>query len=558
MQKRLLSAVLAAALLFSAVPVFAAGSTNEKDKTPPAEYITVTTAGPISEIPEHPGYNDTVGHWAADAVGRFHTLGLLPGGEAFLPDQSITRGEVAWLLTRIMHYKTISDIPFADTYGHPYEEEMQKLRAAGVMLGDELGRALPDTPVTREEAMVLIARAFGFAPADYKLPDNHEAQDDPQAETFVYADYETISDWARGYIIAMTDAGFLHGSDGGNFFPLDSLTRAEAVTVLSNMITTYIDKPGEYNYRPFEGLADFVIIASDDVTIKNYDIGGNIILTEGVDHETVLFKTCNHYGKIYSYTAGGFVRYLKAASYIVPINPQLPVCSYDTDLFLKDEKGIMHYLDDTRPHWFGVDVSSWQGDVNWQKLKEEGVYFAFIRVGYRGYESGKLNKDEYFEKNIKGALEAGIKVGVYFFSQALNAQEAYDEAVYLLDMIKGYNITFPVVFDWETINASSARTNGIETDALCQAANVFCSTVEEAGYIPMVYCNQSVSLLYYELSRIDNYDFWYAEYKDKPTFYYDFDIWQYGCTGNFEGVPHADLDVNISFVDYSAIDKSNG
>jgi len=231
----------------------------------------------------------------------------------------------------------------------------------------------------------------------------------------------------------------------------------------------------------------------------------------------------------------------------------MTVCSYDPDLFTKDERGVMHYADPSRPSYFGVDVSSWQGDVNWKKLKEEGVYFAFIRAGYRGYESGALNTDQNFEKNVQGALDAGIKVGVYFFSQALNAQEAYEEASYVLDLIDGYDITFPVVFDWETVSSDTARTNEIETENLCQAANVFCSTVEEAGYIPMVYCNQSVSLLYYELSRIDAYDFWYAEYKDKPTFYYDFDIWQYGCTGKFAGVPDADLDVNISFVDYSAL-----
>ncbi len=550
MRNHILSAVLSAALLFTAVPVSTAVPEQGEPET---ERISITTAGPISEIPEDPGFTDAVGHWAQDAIGRFLHLGILSGSETlFYPDQPITRGEVAALLQRIMHYKTASPLLFDDVSGHRYAEDIQKLRAAGVMLGDEANRALPDSNVTREEAMVLIARAFGFQPAVEDVPDSDEAQDDPQAETFMYADYDIISDWAQGYIMAMTNAGFLHGSDNGCFLPEDPLTRAEAITVLHNMITTYIDEPGDYNYRPYEGLADFVIIASDDVTILNYDIGGNVILTEGVVYETVLFKSCNHYGKIFEYTADGFIRRLKAASYIVPINENLPVCSYDSDLFAKDERGVMHYNDPTRPYWFGVDVSSWQGEIDWHKLKEEGVYFAFVRAGYRGYETGSLNTDQYFHKNVQGALDAGIKVGVYFFSQALNAQEAYEEATYVLELIRGYDITFPVVFDWETVSSDTARTNDIETEALCQAANVFCSTVEEAGYIPMVYCNQSVSLLYYELSRIDAYDFWYAEYRDKPTFYYDFDIWQYGCTGKFAGVPNADLDVNISFVDYSA------
>jgi len=284
----------------------------------------------------------------------------------------------------------------------------------------------------------------------------------------------------------------------------------------------------------------------------NFDIGGNIILTENVDPETVKFSAVNHYGKILQHTAEGPIRHLKAASYIVPINEHLPVNTYDTSLFQKDEKGRMTYADETVETYFGIDVSSWQGtDIDWHKLKEEGVYFVFIRAGYRGYQTGALNTDANFKANVEGALDAGIKVGVYFFSQALDAEEAQEEARYVLDLIRGYDITFPVVFDWETINDATARTNKMDTEDLCQAANVFCNTVAEAGYTPMVYCNQSVSLLYYELSRIQSYDFWYAEYKSIPTFYYDFQIWQYAATGRLAGIPNADVDVNISFVDYS-------
>jgi lipoprotein-releasing system permease protein len=112
---------------------------------------------------------------------------------------------------------------------------------------------------------------------------------------------------------------------------------------------------------------------------------------------------------------------------------------------------------------------------------------------------------------------------------------------------------FPVVFDWETVSSDTARTNNIETEDLCQAANTFCNTIADAGYIPMVYCNQNVSMVYYELSRIQAFDFWYAEYKDQPTFYYNFDIWQYSDSAKLDGVPNANIDVNISFVDYSRL-----
>ncbi len=180
------------------------------------------------------------------------------------------------------------------------------------------------------------------------------------------------------------------------------------------------------------------------------------------------------------------------------------------------------------------------------------MHFAFIRAGYRGYESGDIVADKYFDINMQGALDAGIHVGVYFFSQAIDAEEAEEEARFTLEMIRDYNVTYPVVFDWETLNYPTARTNDIATEKLCEATNAFCATVASAGYLPMVYSNQSVSLLYYELGRIQEYDFWYAEYRDHPTFYYDYDIWQYGSSAHLEGVPLAEIDVNISFVDYAA------
>lgn len=523
--KRILSILATAALLNASVsPVFPADTAGSVK-------ASAETAAPAVS------FTDTDGHWAHDAIDRWASLGVVVGENGvFRPDDALTRAELAVILQRVMRYETVSEEAFDDLTEDWYTDAILKLRAAGVMRGDEANRALPGAPVTREEASVLIARAFAMDPSGSALP---------------FPDAASISDWAKGYIAAMTESGFLHGSDGGCFLPADPLTRAEAVTILNNMVTACFYEAGDYDYRPFEGLADFVIVAANDVNVLNFDIGGNILLAEGVDPESVRLKAVNHYGKILQYTPDGYVRWLKAASYIVPINEHLPVCSHDPELFRLDERGIMTYDDGEIPTYFGVDVSSWQGDVDWETLREEGVYFAFIRAGYRGYESGALNEDKKFRDNIEGAIRAGIKVGVYFFSQALDADEAYEEANFVLEMIRGYDVSFPVVFDWETVSSATARTKNIETEKLCEAANVFCNTVAEAGYIPMVYCNQNVSLLYYELSRIQAYDFWYAEYKSKPTFYYDFDIWQYGATGHLKGVPNADVDVNISFVDYS-------
>lgn len=487
-----------------------------------------------------PAFTDTEGHWAAEAIARWSALGVIVGEEdgRFRPDDSVTRAEMAVILQRVMRYQTMSEEIFPDLTEDWYIPAVQQLRAAGVMRGDERGCANPDNAITREEAAVLLCRAFLI---------------DPSESAPAFPDESTISDWARGYVAALAEADFIHGGDDGNFFPALYLTRAEAVTLLDNMITACMYEEGSYNFRSYEGRANFVIVAADNVKILNFDIGGTLILTEGVDPDSIRLNMVNHYGAIMQYTVDGYVRYLKAASYIVPIDPTLEVCTHPGENFVKDEDGIMHYTDESVPTYLGVDVSVYQGDIDWHTLKKEGVYFAFIRAGYRGYQKGGLNTDKNFEKNIQGALDAGIKVGVYFFSQALNADEAYEEALYVLDLIHGYDVTFPVVFDWETVLADDARTNGIETEELCRAANVFCSTVAEAGYTPMVYSNQTLSLLYYDLSRIYSYDFWYAEYKDTHTSYYDFEIWQYTSAGRLAGVPDAYVDLNISFVDYSKL-----
>ena len=495
---------------------------------------------PAAVQPEPVVFTDTAGHWAEEAIQRWSAEGVIRGESdgRFRPDDPLTRAEMAIILQRVMRYETVSEELFADLTEEWYIDAIQSLRAAGVMQGDENNCANPYAPITREEAVTLIARAFLM---------------EASAGELTFPDAAAVSDWACGYVAAMAEAGFVRGSDGGNFLPADPLTRAEAVTILHNMVTACFYTEGEYDFRPFEGLADYVIVGANDVKIKNFDIGGTILLAEGVDYEKVIFSMVNHYGKVMQYTPEGYVRRLKAASYIVPINPDLPLCSYDPSLFVKDEKGIMHYNDPARESYMGIDVSNWQGTIDWKKVKEEGIYFAFIRAGYRGYESGALNVDKNFEVNMKGALKAGIKVGVYFFSQALNASEAYEEAEFVLDLIKDYDVTFPVVFDWETVSSDAARTKDMETEDLCRAANVFCTTVKEAGYIPLVYSNQSLSLLKYDLSRVQSYDFWYAEYKDQPTFYYDFDLWQYTQEGKLEGVPEAYVDLNISFVDYSKI-----
>jgi GH25 family lysozyme M1 (1,4-beta-N-acetylmuramidase) len=213
----------------------------------------------------------------------------------------------------------------------------------------------------------------------------------------------------------------------------------------------------------------------------------------------------------------------------VPVNP------YDSDKFYT-VNGVMRYDSaDVKTHT-GIDVSSYQQDIDWQKVKASGIEFAMIRLGYRGYSTGSMNLDELFEDNIKGALAAGLDVGVYFFSQAITVDEAIEEASFVLSYIEDYNITYPVVFDWEAIGNESARTYGLETETLCRCANAFCDIMETAGYNPMIYFTSYSGYVKYNLSKVLDCDFWYAHYSDTPSFYYDFQMWQYSDCGTVDGI----------------------
>ena len=185
-------------------------------------------------------------------------------------------------------------------------------------------------------------------------------------------------------------------------------------------------------------------------------------------------------------------------------------------------------------------------DIDWEKVAADGIDFAMIRVGYRGSTAGQIYTDEYFEKNIAGATAAGLKIGVYFYSQAINAEEAAEEAAFVLNAIRPYKVTFPVVFDWEIVGGSDARTYTVSRAVLCESAKTFCSAVEDAGYDAMIYFTQYLGYRKYILRQLSDYEFWYAEYEAKPRIVFNFDMWQYSSTGSVNGID-GDVDLNIYF-----------
>ena len=229
----------------------------------------------------------------------------------------------------------------------------------------------------------------------------------------------------------------------------------------------------------------------------------------------------------------------------VDLEPTVPENSYDPAGFY-EEGGFKRYKSDDTLASVGVDVSSHQQEIDWELVAANGVEFAMIRVGYRGYTEGEIQPDDYFVQNIEGARAAGLDVGVYFFSQALDEQEAIDEANYVLEQIKDYPLSYPVIFDWEDIEAD-ARTDGMDSVQLTKNAIAFCDTIEQAGYRAGVYFNQRFGYEEFDLESLQDYVFWLAEYNDTPSFSFHFQIWQYRNDGRVDGIK-TDVDLNLAFL----------
>jgi GH25 family lysozyme M1 (1,4-beta-N-acetylmuramidase) len=175
------------------------------------------------------------------------------------------------------------------------------------------------------------------------------------------------------------------------------------------------------------------------------------------------------------------------------------------------------------------------------------VDFAIIRLGYRGYTQGAIQTDSCFYQNIQGALDAGLDVGVYFFSQAITPEEARQEADYVLSLLESYPITCPVVYDWEPITfAEGARTDQLENEVLTQCAAAFCQQIAQAGYTPAVYFNQEMGYFSFDLKELSPFQFWLAEYDSYPSFYYGFTMWQYTHEGRVDGI-QTPVDWNLDF-----------
>ena len=191
----------------------------------------------------------------------------------------------------------------------------------------------------------------------------------------------------------------------------------------------------------------------------------------------------------------------------------------------------------------GVDVSAFQKDIDWQQVKDSGIRFAMLRLGYRGYESGKLVEDEYIQKNLEQTKAVGMPIGAYFFSQALTIKEVDEEIDFMLKVLGDYELHMPIVLDWE-IPTSTARTAQMDARTLTALQEYFCKTMTEKGFTPMVYFNwhQSNTLLY--LNELEDYPFWLALYGSRMTYPYHVEMWQYTDSGRVPGI-QGGVDLNV-------------
>ena len=195
----------------------------------------------------------------------------------------------------------------------------------------------------------------------------------------------------------------------------------------------------------------------------------------------------------------------------------------------------------------GIDVSEWNHEIDWQKVADAGVEFALVRVGRRGTTEGGLSEDTTYKVNIDGALSHGIDVGVYFFSQALNVQEAIEEAEYTLTLIEGYSLQLPVYFDWENYD-SEMRNSDVEFKTMTDCAVAFCQTIKNAGYEPGVYFGKQQGYYAYDLTRFGDYSWWVVDPGDFYDFYYAGDVWQYSLDTAFVDGIDTETDLNMMFI----------
>ena len=339
--------------------------------------------------------------------------------------------------------------------------------------------------------------------------------------------------------------GVVSGYDDGNFGPEDPINREQFAALLWNQQgQKQPDQTAPFTDRT--NISDWAAGAADwaySVKLIQGTPEGEFLPQDNTTRAQGATIVMNYAKAFYGLQLG----------YTLPDPKPVAANGYYNDAYVLDGNGYLSYL--AGPYTRGIDVSSHQKEIDWQRVAATGMNFAMIRAGYRGYGSGVIVKDSYFDANMRGALSNGMQVGVYFFSQALTPAEAEEEAYQLLAWMSNYPVTYPVVFDWEEQDKDDSRTQGTDGNTVTACALAFCKVIEDAGYVPMTY--GSPKKVYSEgilLKHLQDYPFWLAHYtKDtEPTsFRYHYNMWQYSSSGAVDGI-EGRVDLNICLTDWNS------
>ena len=236
----------------------------------------------------------------------------------------------------------------------------------------------------------------------------------------------------------------------------------------------------------------------------------------------------------------------------VLISPYLTKNTYDFTK-IEEKAGIKRYLENDRNiSYVGVDISKQTGAVNFTGLKAAGVDYVMIRLGGRGYSTGQISLDENFKDNIEGAIAEGLDVGVYFYSQAINQDEAVQEANFVIQNLEPYkgSVKYPVAFDMEFVINDEARIDGLSREDRTGITTSFLESIKAAGYIPMVYGDKEWLIKEVDLAKLQSYDVWLAQETDMPDYPYQYAMWQYSTKGVLNGIK-GNANLSICFIGYS-------
>lgn len=401
--------------------------------------------------------------------------------------------------------------------------------------------------------LLLLVVYFDRQQTDAGKKDVMNTQQEAQTSKPIYAEgFET----EKGYQIGYSLTAFMNDED---FFDKEGEVLLPGVERLSLMVTS-VEKDLRIQILDESGVPvrgeDFTIVLEDKGEYADEDQDGVIYIDHIAAGEYKLYlRPVENYAVpsgITRVNVKNKVEYVAIKDISVLMKTEADINAMEEDTEQKSAaddsdstelKDLQVTMDDSE---VGIDVSKWNGEIDWDKVREAGVEFVIIRAGYRGSVTGSLVVDPYFEKNIQGASRAGLDTGVYFFTQAVNEIEAVEEASMVIELLKKYDVQYPVFIDTEGAGGNG-RADGLDVatrTAVCQA---FCNTMESEGYRAGVYASRN---WYYDQLNVDelqNFYIWLAEYRSEPLYQGRYHMWQYTSKGQVDGI-EGNVDMNISYI----------